>query len=211
MSARALPWLADEDTRDLARWIVAAAAVLAIHAALIAFYLLSYQPTEVVGDDAPLISIDIVAPEIDQVEQAKVEKPTPPQPQTSTDSVIPEEKPPEKVEPTAPAPRTTVHTVASAPRIDPSWQSLLIRRLQHYKQYPSTARAHNEQGVVMLAFSVDRDGHVLARHIVSSSGYSALDAEVLALIDRAQPLPAFPPSMHEGRLDLTVPIRFSLR
>jgi periplasmic protein TonB len=31
------------------------------------------------------------------------------------------------------------------------------------------------------------------------------------MIERAQPLPAFPPSMTEPKLDITVPIRFSLR
>jgi len=210
MNARTLPWLADEDGRDLARWVVAAAVVLGVHAALIGLYLVSYQPAVTIGDDAPTISIDIIAPEIDQVEQAKVDKPSPPQ-DTVAEAVIPQEKPPEKVEDTAPAPRTTVHTLASAPRIDPSWQSLLIRRLQQYKRYPHAARERNEQGVVLLAFSLDRDGHVLSRHIVSGSGYSELDAEVLALIERAQPLPAFPPSMSAEKLDLTVPIRFSLR
>jgi protein TonB len=33
----------------------------------------------------------------------------------------------------------------------------------------------------------------------------------MAMIARAEPLPAFPPKMTEARLDLTVPIRFSLR
>jgi hypothetical protein len=31
------------------------------------------------------------------------------------------------------------------------------------------------------------------------------------MIQRAEPLPAFPASMTERQLDLTVPIRFSLR
>jgi periplasmic protein TonB len=38
-----------------------------------------------------------------------------------------------------------------------------------------------------------------------------LDKEVVSMIERAQPLPPFPPSMPEDKLDLTVPIRFSLR
>jgi hypothetical protein len=33
----------------------------------------------------------------------------------------------------------------------------------------------------------------------------------MAMIQRAEPLPAFPASMTEPQLDLTVPIRFSLR
>ena len=61
------------------------------------------------------------------------------------------------------------------------------------------------------AFTIDRNGHVLSRHIVNGSGYADLDAEVLALVERAQPMPAFPASMTEAQLDLTVPIRFSLR
>jgi periplasmic protein TonB len=65
--------------------------------------------------------------------------------------------------------------------------------------------------VVLLSFSLDRDGHVLARRIAKSSGYTELDNEVMAMLTRAEPLPPFPASMPEGRLDLTVPIRFSLR
>jgi periplasmic protein TonB len=104
-----------------------------------------------------------------------------------------------------------VRTEASAPRVDPSWRSLLLKHLQQFKNYPSGARARNEQGVVLLSFTIDRNGHVMARRIVNGSGFADLDGEVLALVERAQPLPAFPPSMTEDHLDLTVPIRFSLR
>jgi protein TonB len=63
----------------------------------------------------------------------------------------------------------------------------------------------------MLSFSVDRNGRVLAHEIVRSSGHPELDKEVVSMIERAQPLPPFPPSMPQAKLDLTVPIRFSLR
>jgi periplasmic protein TonB len=52
---------------------------------------------------------------------------------------------------------------------------------------------------------------VLTRRIVRSSGHADLDQEVMEMIVRAQPLPAFPASMTQPTLDLTVPIRFSLR
>jgi protein TonB len=86
-----------------------------------------------------------------------------------------------------------------------------MRKLQQFKRYPSGAQTRGEQGVALLAFSVDRDGHVLDRKIVRSSGHADLDKEVLAMIERAQPLPVFPASMREPQLSLTVPIRFSLR
>jgi len=90
-----------------------------------------------------------------------------------------------------------------------SWQTDLVKHLQRYKRYPGQAQARGEEGIVMLAFSVDRNGHVLARRVIQSSGHSALDDEVMAMIERAQPLPSFPPSMTEAKLDLVVPIRFA--
>jgi len=211
MSAPALPWFEDEEPRDLLRWTFAAAVVICVHAALIAAYLrVWHPPNEEIGDETPVISIDLTAPQIDQVQQQQVEKPTPPK-QTTPDSIPVPKPPPKVVEQTNPAPRTTVHEVARAPRIDPSWESLLLKHLQEFKNYPIEARRRNEQGVVVLAFSIDRNGHVTSRHIVKGSGYAALDDEAMALVERAQPMPAFPPSMTEAALNLTVPIRFSLR
>jgi protein TonB len=209
-TSRTSPWFEDDNSSDLRRWSLAAALVVAVHTTAIGGYLFWHQPEVDIGDDAPIVSVDLTPPEIDQQEQAKVDAPTPPK-ETSEDAILPEEKPPEKVEQTSPAPRTTVHTEASAPRIDPSWQSLLLKHLQQFKNYPAGAREHGEEGVVLLAFTMDRDGKVLSRRIASGSGHPDLDAEVLALVQRAQPLPAFPASMSEDQLSLTVPIRFSLR
>jgi protein TonB len=148
-----------------------------------------------------------------------------------------EEKPPEKpelakpeapkIEMQAPAPQTT-----AAPRSDRqdaptprapsvgsieqraalmSWRDMVVARLQQSKRYPAAAEAKREQGTTTLSFSVDRNGKVLSSSIARSSGHPALDQEVLALVQRAQPLPAFPAAMTQSTIQLTVPIRFSLR
>ena len=126
----------------------------------------------------------------------------------------------------APAPRTTAsprsdQSTAEAPRA-PSpgsaasraaiarWRDLVLARLQQNKRYPSDAETRHETGVATLSFSVDRNGRVVSRNVVHSSGSSALDREVLAMIERAQPLPAFPAAMTQSVVHLTVPIRFSL-
>jgi protein TonB len=211
MTAHALTWFEDDDPRDLFRWSVAAAVVVAVHVALIGGYLLWQPQSDVdLGDEASAIAIELTPQESEQVEQAKVDAPQPPQ-DTTPDVTLPEEKPPEKVQPTNPSERTTARVEAAAPHIDPSWQTLLFKQLQRFKSYPSGARARNEQGVVMLSFTVDRDGHVLSRQIMTGSGYADLDAEVLTMIERAQPLPAFPASMTQAQQDFSVPIRFSLR
>jgi protein TonB len=219
MTALALTWFEDDDARDLKRWAMAAAIVLGIHIAAIAAYLYVHQPDEI-GDETSVVSVELapVDSDIDQpevapvpdVEQKQVEEPPP---DVSTAVVaLPEEKPletPEEKKP--PTPAMPARVKSGAPRVEPSWQTGLVKHLQQYKRYPSEAQARSEEGIVLLSFSVDRDGHVLTHHIVQSSGHPDLDAEVMAMIERAQPLPPFPPTMSEPKLDLTVPIRFSLR
>jgi protein TonB len=79
----------------------------------------------------------------------------------------------------------------------------VIKHLQHYKRYPSEALSRSEGGVVLLSFSLDRKGYVLAHHIARSSGCADLDNEVMDMIMRAEPLPAFPANMPQAQLDLT--------
>jgi periplasmic protein TonB len=238
MTMRDLYWLDDRDPRTLLRWSAAAAVVLILHGALIAAYLTWPRPAEEIGDSTSIVTVDLApidsvadanqrdiapgpedmveqkpVPEVTKQpeEQPKTEEPPPPS-ATIADLALPEPKPPQKVEEARPpAPRTTARVEGGAPSVSPSWQADLVRHLQQYKRYPAGAQAKHEQGVALLSFSVDRNGRVLARRIVQSSGSADLDQEVLEMVMRAQPLPAFPPSMTQSALDLTVPIRFSLR
>jgi len=235
MSELSLSWFEDDEPRDLIRWAMAGALVLGIYAAAIGFYLQWHQPDEI-GDDISVVNVelspidsmpDAVEPDLAPAPETMIEsKPVPEQqkekppeevkmeqPPDDTPAIVPEPvvKPPEEIdEARPPAPRTAQRTKGGAPRIEPSWQSSLVRHLQRYKRYPNEAQSRNEQGVVLLSFSMDRSGHVLAHSIARSSGFADLDAEVVAMILRADPLPAFPATMTEARLDLTVPIRFSL-
>jgi protein TonB len=86
----------------------------------------------------------------------------------------------------------------------------LLAQLNHYKQYPRAARQARIQGVVMLHFVMDAQGRVLQADIAKSSGRPILDQEVLALIRRAQPLPALPADFPTRTLDAVVPVEFSL-
>lgn len=237
MSETQLPWFEDHNSRDLARWATAAAIVAALHVGALAFVLSWRDQPQDIGDELDVVTVELApidttpdavarnsapAPEtmveskaVPQPEQEKpheeVKAEQPPDEAPGT-VPIPEVKPPQQVEEARPpAPRTAEAVKGGAPRVEPSWQTSLVRRLQRAKRYPPEAVSHNEQGVVLLRFSLDRNGHVLAHRIAKSSGYAALDDEVMAMIMRADPLPAFPASMPQERLDLTVPIRFSLR
>jgi len=228
-------WLEDQNSGDLARWTAAAVIVVGLHAGAVAFLLNWHEPVEI-GDESDIVTVelapidatpDAVARDIAPAPESMVESKPVPQPQQQqkppeevkieqppdADAILPAPavKPLEKTEEARPAaPRTAEKVKGGAPRIEPSWQTSLVRQIQRYKRYPPQAQTRNEQGVVLLGFSLDRDGRVLAHRIVQSSGYVDLDNEVMEMIMRAEPLPPFPESMPQARLDLTVPIRFSL-
>jgi protein TonB len=159
-------------------------------------------------------------------------EPAPPKPEPA--KIIPEPPNPKKPVRTAarhpadepPAPRTSAApraerqapsagasaaTGAAAAAALPSYRDRLAAHLQRFKQYPAGAKSAGEQGTAMLSFTVSRGGQVLASRLAGSSGSAALDAETMAMIRRAQPLPSFPPEIAQASLSFTVPVRFSLR
>jgi len=217
MTALALPWFEDEDPRDLRRWAIAAAVVVAIHVAAIAAYVYVAIPNDI-GDDASPVTVEL-SPSDDTVDQPEV-APVPeqqqkqieqPPPDTSQAVVAqPEVQPQQQVE-QPPTPAMPARTKGGAARAAATWETSLVKHLEKFKRYPGDAQSRGEEGVVLLSFTVDRTGHVMAHQIVHGSGHPDLDAEVMSMIDRAQPLPPFPAEMTDAKLDLTVPIRFSLR
>lgn len=101
---------------------------------------------------------------------------------------------------------------AQAGPTSPEWE-IYRRKLQAhiapYKQYPDAARRQHLQGTVNLWFRLGRDGKVLAVHVENSSGAQLLDAEAVAAIERAQPLPAIPGSLPDS-IAVLMPINFAL-
>jgi protein TonB len=95
--------------------------------------------------------------------------------------------------------------------VQASWQKALIRHLNRFKRYPESARSRGIQGVVEVEFTINREGRVVASRVTQSSGSSTLDAEALATLRRANPLPAPPVQAAEATLDLALPIHFRIR
>ncbi|WP_281018162.1 MULTISPECIES: TonB family protein [unclassified Minwuia] len=87
----------------------------------------------------------------------------------------------------------------------------LLNWLERHKEYPRRAQRRRQEGTAMLFFRMDRDGRVTEFRIEKGSGHALLDAEVEAMIQRAQPLPAMPDFMPQSQLELVVPVKFALR
>jgi periplasmic protein TonB len=102
----------------------------------------------------------------------------------------------------APAPGAASHN----PDALPNWKSQLVARLERFKRYPPQARG--DHGIAQIAFSVDRSGGVHHVRIVRSSGSRLLDAETLALPQRAAPLPPPPAEVAGAQIPIVVPIRY---
>lgn len=92
-----------------------------------------------------------------------------------------------------------------------AYTSQIRRRLERYKKYPPSAQSQKLQGTATVSFTVSRNGALSAPRLVKSSGHKVLDEEVMALLRRASPMPAFPKEMTQNSISLTVPIRFSAR
>jgi periplasmic protein TonB len=170
-------------------------------------------PPEVAPDPPPELDLPVVElafqPVVAVPKPPPKPRPKPPQP------IEPVQREPEpEPMPAKPLPTPVVSAPAPPPPAaapPPSFQSLLVAHLQRHKRYPRTAQQRRQQGVVQLRFTMDREGHVLKHALANSSGIPALDEEVLAMIERAQPLPPIPPEMPSDRLEFVVPIQFVLR
>ncbi|MFL1461488.1 energy transducer TonB, partial [Roseococcus sp. DSY-14] len=100
---------------------------------------------------------------------------------------------------------------AGASNAVPTWQGEVMARLRRAQRYPDGARARREEGVVLVAFTLDRAGRVLGARLARPGGSPELEAEALALPQRASPLPPPPAELPGETLTITVPVRFSLR
>jgi protein TonB len=90
------------------------------------------------------------------------------------------------------------------------WNHLVSARLQQNKRYPMGA-VRDEQGTVGFSFVVNSKGQILSQRIVRSSGHPALDNEALAMLQRAQPLPAFLPGMTQSTMEVNSSIGYTVR
>lgn len=113
----------------------------------------------------------------------------------------------ERIAPAASAAAAGASRAASA-----SYNQMVAAHLQRFKQFPQSARTGmTGTATVRVAFTLDRSGRVLSSRLLGSSGNSALDAETLAMIRRAQPFPAFPSEKTGGTDTFNVPLRYDLR
>jgi TonB family protein len=91
-----------------------------------------------------------------------------------------------------------------------AWEAQVVDNLSRNKRYPADAVSRQEQGTVIVSFTVDRNGNLLDSQIKQSSGSGSLDREVLELLSRINRFPPLPSDYTKDTISLTIPIKFSL-
>jgi TonB family protein len=86
------------------------------------------------------------------------------------------------------------------------WETMLSVHLNKSKRWPSDRT--QRQAHLVVAFVIDRTGHVLSTTIAQSSGDTSFDQAALAMMRRADPVPAPPPTVADEGLSFTLPVDF---
>jgi protein TonB len=80
--------------------------------------------------------------------------------------------------------------------------------ISRFKRFPADDSGEPIHGTVLIVFSMNRGGEVLGVAVKKSSGDARLDAEAIATIWRAQPMPQIPSPLPD-QLGFIVPIDFA--
>jgi protein TonB len=155
-------------------------------------------------DPDRLVSPDATKVQKEKDSEIKTVETTP-----STESVAMEATAPPVSESVQEAPRSVAPVQGidrSAQRVRSTWQKQLVSHLDRHKRYPTGKAPRNVE--IMLSFTLDRIGHVLAVQIVKSSGDTAYDEAALAMVRRSDPVPQPPPIVADEGLTFTLPVVF---
>lgn len=86
-----------------------------------------------------------------------------------------------------------------------NYRNILLTHIARYRR----TLTNGAVGTVEIRFVLDRNGGVLNAWVATSSGEAMLDAEALAAVRRAAPMPGIPAALPD-RVDITLPIDFEI-
>ena len=90
------------------------------------------------------------------------------------------------------------------------YQDTVKQKIESSRHYPMRAQRMRLEGVVDIAFVINKDGTSRNIKVVGSSGSKLLDAEALNNISKASPFMPLPKEISKNSIDIRVAIVFSL-
>jgi protein TonB len=151
------------------------------------------QPLLAVPESAPVPAPATVAP-----------TPVEPLPQSSETSDVRAEAPP------GPPARASLESLSGDPDDVRRYIAAIMRQLNRHKTYARELKKAKIEGTVVIQFTIDREGRLLASGVKQTSGHAELDRAAMDMLARANPLPAVPDFMNRDELALAIPVEYSL-
>jgi periplasmic protein TonB len=233
--------LTAEDFADLRRWTIAGM-VVAIAYAGAATAMVQWHEAVNASEAAGAIVVEFAPEQVAAPEQVqsdavpdkpieKVEQEPPPQVEAKSELPVeqkvepkPREEQPRDAVPVTTPPLPEAPVMAALPAapvqgtpnepVDPRkmqmWVGEIAAKIERNKRHYRI----RQPAVAEVSFTLDKGGRLIDSKIAKSTGAADLDAEALALLNRAQPFPPAPAPPHsepDQPVRLTVSIRFSLK
>ena len=95
-------------------------------------------------------------------------------------------------------------------KIYQSYYGIVRSMLDSNKKYPLLSLQRRQEGTPIVEFTILRNGDVTDVK-VTSSGHRLLDREAQKIVMKSAPFPPIPKSLGKDKIDLRVPINFSLQ
>ncbi len=92
-----------------------------------------------------------------------------------------------------------------------SWQHQVVKRIAQKQVYPRAALSQELEGKAKVKVSIDRSGAITHYEMIQSTGHELLDAEVVKLMARINPLPTPPANLPEDALTFVLPLSWVLQ
>ncbi|MDE1173936.1 MAG: TonB family protein [Parvibaculaceae bacterium] len=147
-------------------------------------------------------------PKIRKPVEKRIEKPMPPTPATKP---APQTQADTSARPTAPAKAAPDPGEAASSQARITYEGMLQAHLRRFQRYPQEARRRHQEGTAYVRIRIARDGTLILHTLERTSGFDKLDNEVLAMMERAVPMPAFLADMKENSREFVVPVIFNLK
>lgn len=86
----------------------------------------------------------------------------------------------------------------------------LYQSIKKYIRYPKRSKQKNHEGIVQIAFTIQKNGTIINEEIETTSNYIALDRAALRAIKRLKTVTPIPILLEIDKWDLIIPITFEL-
>jgi protein TonB len=128
----------------------------------------------------------------------------------TTTSAVPVQPKSEPVETLSSAISTPAVSGAQAATAKEIYIAEIRSKIEANKSYPLISRRMGQTGIVIVAFTLLKDGSIMDLHVHKSSRFDRLDASAVEAVRKVGRFNPIPSEVGESQMDINVPVKFYL-